>query len=189
MAGELVERLRHADAHSQQRVLGSGIFGEAADRIEALERENATLRAEKAAIIEKAAFIADEYECHLADYGGSADARNFYEAGMLDAGQGIAAAIRNMGGGDKTQGRDNVSGQPHGDIHDRAFHPAERAAQEPATDGDRSFEGAGQAGRTSRHSGPVLGERARTDDQSGDSGFRDSLTAGRDALEKERGDG
>lgn len=40
---DLVERLRDADANSQQRVWGSRIFGEAADRIEALERENAEL--------------------------------------------------------------------------------------------------------------------------------------------------
>lgn len=32
---DVVERLRHADVHSQQRVLGSRIFGEAADLIEA----------------------------------------------------------------------------------------------------------------------------------------------------------
>lgn len=31
---DLIERLRHADAHSQQRVLGSRIFSEAADEIE-----------------------------------------------------------------------------------------------------------------------------------------------------------
>lgn len=41
---DLIERLRHADTHSQQRVLGSRIFGEAADRIEALERKNAAMR-------------------------------------------------------------------------------------------------------------------------------------------------
>lgn len=94
MAGELVERLR---IRAKARPVGAGdggtyivpIYGpidaqvdrEAADRIEALERENATLRAERAAIIEKAALIADEYECHLADYGGSVDAKNFYENG------------------------------------------------------------------------------------------------------------
>jgi len=33
---DLIERLRHADAHSQQRVLGSRIFSEAADEIERL---------------------------------------------------------------------------------------------------------------------------------------------------------
>lgn len=41
---DLIERLRHADIHSQQRVLGSRIFGEAADRIESLEREVEKLR-------------------------------------------------------------------------------------------------------------------------------------------------
>jgi hypothetical protein len=44
--------------------------------------------------LEEATKIADEYECHLMGYGGSVDAKNFYEGGMLDAGQGIAAAIR-----------------------------------------------------------------------------------------------
>lgn len=43
---DLVERLRHADVHSQQRVLGSRIFGEAADRIAELEKErDAAIRA------------------------------------------------------------------------------------------------------------------------------------------------
>jgi len=46
MSEALVERLREADTNSQQRVLGSRIFGEAADRIEALEREVKELRAE-----------------------------------------------------------------------------------------------------------------------------------------------
>lgn len=36
---DLVERLRNADIHSQQRVLGSRIFGEAADEIARLQRE------------------------------------------------------------------------------------------------------------------------------------------------------
>lgn len=42
---DLVERLRDADANSQQRILGSRIFGEAADEIERLTRELAKLRA------------------------------------------------------------------------------------------------------------------------------------------------
>ena len=37
MGDDLVNRLRHADASSMQKALGSGIFGEAADRIEAAE--------------------------------------------------------------------------------------------------------------------------------------------------------
>lgn len=41
----LVERLRHADQHSPQRVFGSRIFGEAADAIEALSRDLAEARA------------------------------------------------------------------------------------------------------------------------------------------------
>ena len=46
MSEALVERLRNADTNSQQRAWGSRIFGEAADRIEALEREVKELRAE-----------------------------------------------------------------------------------------------------------------------------------------------
>jgi hypothetical protein len=46
------------------------------------------------AALEEAAKVADEFECSLADYGGSVDAQHFYEGGMLDAGVGIAAAIR-----------------------------------------------------------------------------------------------
>lgn len=47
MVETLIERLRAADANSQQRVLGSGIFGEAADRLEANEREKEELRKER----------------------------------------------------------------------------------------------------------------------------------------------
>lgn len=46
------------------------------------------------AALEEAAKVADEFECSLADYGGSVDAQRFYEGGMFDAGVGIAAAIR-----------------------------------------------------------------------------------------------
>lgn len=44
MTDDLKARLRDADRNSQQRVLGSRIFGEAADRIEALEADNEKLR-------------------------------------------------------------------------------------------------------------------------------------------------
>lgn len=44
MSDDLVKRLRDADENSQQRVLGSRIFCEAAARIEELEAENARLR-------------------------------------------------------------------------------------------------------------------------------------------------
>lgn len=57
------------------------------------DRDAIARRARKEAL-EEATKIADEYECHLMGYGGSVDAKNFYEGGMLDAGQGIAAAIR-----------------------------------------------------------------------------------------------
>ncbi len=71
---------------------------EVADRIEELERENAELRSmlanKRREALEEAAKIADDYECHLMSYGGSVDAQHFYEGGMLDAGQGIAIAIR-----------------------------------------------------------------------------------------------
>ena len=43
MSEALVERLREADTYSQQRVLRSRIFGEAADRIEAIEAREARL--------------------------------------------------------------------------------------------------------------------------------------------------
>ena len=43
MVETLIERLRDADINSQQRVLGSRIFGEAADRIEAAEAREARL--------------------------------------------------------------------------------------------------------------------------------------------------
>jgi hypothetical protein len=46
MVETLIERLRFADINSQQRVLGSRIFCEAADRLEALEREKEELRKE-----------------------------------------------------------------------------------------------------------------------------------------------
>lgn len=47
MVETLIERLRNADTNSQQRVLGSRIFGEAADLLEALEREKEELRKER----------------------------------------------------------------------------------------------------------------------------------------------
>ncbi len=43
-AQDIVERLREADANSQQRALGSRIFGEAADLISRLTADNETLR-------------------------------------------------------------------------------------------------------------------------------------------------
>jgi len=43
-AADIVERLGHADQHSQQRVLGSRIFKEAADEITHLRAENESLR-------------------------------------------------------------------------------------------------------------------------------------------------
>ena len=51
------------------------------------------------AALEAAAKVADEFECSLADYGDSVDAQRFYEGGMLDAGIGIAAAIRALKSG------------------------------------------------------------------------------------------
>ena len=42
----LVSELRHADQHSQQRVWGSRIFGEAADALDAMARELAEAREE-----------------------------------------------------------------------------------------------------------------------------------------------
>jgi hypothetical protein len=62
-SADLVERLRHADTHSQQRVMGSRIFGEAADLIAALERQLAEARAEAE---RWAAQALKEEECRIA---------------------------------------------------------------------------------------------------------------------------
>lgn len=208
MAGELVERLRDQNYAGQMQHLRSWseideLFAFAADRIEALERENAALRAERddarKRTIAEAAAICDGQAKYFLELSNNPKCLNdlrwdsreeaqFTMQAYAERHESDAAAIRNMGGGDKTKDRDNLSEQPHGDGYDSAFHPADRAAKEPATDGDRSFEGAGQASRTGGRSRPLLGERARTDGQSGDPGFGYPLTAGCDALE-ERGDG
>ncbi len=114
----LVERMREYATDWRERAKAYDIVITAADRIEELERENAELRAlsndekpryttrrmhyeidrakeyARREALEEAAKIADDYECHLMSYGGSVDAQHFYEGGMLDAGQGIAIAIR-----------------------------------------------------------------------------------------------
>lgn len=69
----------------------TALMEEAAETITSLRREVEEARGKA---LEEAAAIADDYECSLADYGGSVDAQHFYEGGMLDAGVGIAAAIR-----------------------------------------------------------------------------------------------
>ena len=65
MPTDICERLRHADVHSQQRVLGSRIFGETADTIEALRVEVSRLSVElegaRKATIEEMALVADQY--------------------------------------------------------------------------------------------------------------------------------
>lgn len=113
MAGELVERLRHADTHSQQRFLGSRIFGEAADRIESLEREIATLRAERdearKVAIEEAAAICDGQAKYFHDLSNNPKCLNdlrwdsreeaqFTMQAYAERHESDAAAIRNMGG-------------------------------------------------------------------------------------------
>lgn len=86
-----------SDALEDLKVIGlhthtmSKALNRAIREIERLRAREATVREEA---LEEAVKIADEYECHLMDYGGSVDAQHFYEGGMLDAGQGIAAAIR-----------------------------------------------------------------------------------------------
>lgn len=50
---ELVERLRDADRNSVQRMNGSRIFGEAADRIEALTAQLAEARESERAAVER----------------------------------------------------------------------------------------------------------------------------------------
>lgn len=116
MAGELVERLRKlARNHERgfpQALLYTRLHQEAelaaAARIEALERENSTLRAERAILIEEAARIAEE------DVGG-VELERFISNGVAaknSKGHDLfistehasallhrrAAAIRNMGG-------------------------------------------------------------------------------------------
>ena len=97
------------------------VLMEAADRIEELERQLARFRSDRSYIIgfndgwssavEEAAKIADEYECHLLSYGGSVDAQHFYEGGMLDAGQGIAEAIRALSDSSPTLMQEQKEGE------------------------------------------------------------------------------
>lgn len=84
---DIVERLRHADIHSQQRVWGSRIFGEAADCIESLRAELAKARN---AVLEEAAKTVETMTFP--------DGGNPLEAGIILAGKIVcrnaAAAIR-----------------------------------------------------------------------------------------------
>lgn len=50
----------------------------------------------RAAALEEAAKVAYDYECSLADYGDSVDAKHFYEGGVGDASIGISKAIRSL---------------------------------------------------------------------------------------------
>ena len=47
MSDDLIERLRHAHEHSQQRIVGSNIFQEAATALEAKDAEIERLRLER----------------------------------------------------------------------------------------------------------------------------------------------
>lgn len=67
--GDLVERLRSADMNSQQRVLGSRIFGEAADEITNLRAALADAQAVGfAAGVEAAAKRCDAIAGNTADF-------------------------------------------------------------------------------------------------------------------------
>lgn len=82
---DLIERLRHADVHSQQRVFGSRIFGEAADLITSLERDAARYQEARRVAIDECLVI-------IADYAGKHSA--------------IAAAIRRIKPSSEAEGRE-----------------------------------------------------------------------------------
>ncbi|GAA4180505.1 hypothetical protein [Shinella granuli] len=97
MTHDLVERLR---GYRPQNEWGDGvehtICNEAADRIEALERENAALRAEKdelrKAVIEEAATLAENATISVQHDWAPGPVKM-----PIDHRKDIAAAIRNMG--------------------------------------------------------------------------------------------
>lgn len=119
--GDLVERLRSADMNSQQRVLGSRIFGEAADEITRLRAALADAQAVGfAAGVEAAAKVAvpDERSMH-------AD-QSEYMAGARHAGWRIHGEIRALTPPDATAAAARVllddlakSHTDHPDAHDR----------------------------------------------------------------------
>ena len=86
---DIVERLWASDA-------ASALTNEAAREITLLRQQLASARV---AALEEAAKVSSEYECHLLEYDESLDAKVHYESGMLDAGQGIATAIRSLKSG------------------------------------------------------------------------------------------
>lgn len=109
MAGELVERLRAHDINlapewkdeadkSMWLDTVDALIGEAADRIEALERENATLRAEKDEARKSAFEQAASYHDDLASQHAACEYESSHHDLMVKLHQQFAAAIRNMGG-------------------------------------------------------------------------------------------
>lgn len=103
MAGELVERLRN-DVRAHELTGNGGMrrveaVREAADRIEALERENATLRAERDEARKAAFEQAASYHDDLASQHAACEYESSHHDLMVKLHQQFAAAIRNMRGG------------------------------------------------------------------------------------------
>ncbi|MXN46105.1 hypothetical protein GR138_12980 [Shinella kummerowiae] len=164
-----------------------------------VRNEDPDIKAELLAVAERMAALEDGDGMRFPTRAETAWAREVIEKAKQEGHAGSTSSTSTSGTApslDKERGDGNpvgcgiLSRNAYGDGHDSAFHPAERTAEEPATDGDRGAEGAGQGRRTGGHSGPLLGERARAYDQSGDTGVRNSLTANasRSALSKETGE-
>lgn len=110
MAGELVERLRDQNYAGPMQHLRSWseideLFNAAAQRIEALERENATLRAERDEARGEANMLHDILDGRPAINAGLPDtyikwSQSIYSGDVVRASfrSARAAAIRNMGG-------------------------------------------------------------------------------------------
>lgn len=106
MAGELVERLRKPwDGTADARARRDAERSEAADRIESLERENATLRAERDEARGEANMLQDILDGRPAINAGLPDtyikwSQSIYSGDVVRASfrSARAAAIRNMGG-------------------------------------------------------------------------------------------
>jgi hypothetical protein len=99
MAGELVERLR-AVQHGTDRPYAASVAADAIDRIEALERENATLRAERDEARKRAFEQVATYHDDLASQHAACEYESSHHDLMVKLHQQFAAAIRNMGGGE-----------------------------------------------------------------------------------------
>lgn len=103
MPTDICERLRNADVHSQQRVWGSRIFGEAADTIESLRAEVSRLSAEleeaRKKHFEEAAQVAIDHAVGAIELSKRADADSDTDSRRIHVNdafalRGVAAAIR-----------------------------------------------------------------------------------------------